>query len=59
MMIRGWWTRLLSKAARKLTSCLGEKLILEAWSHSYDLHIHGFHEHSLDVNEVKESILVV
>ncbi len=55
----GWWTRLLSRAARRLALRLGEKLILEAWSQGYDLHVHGFHEHSLDVREVEESLPVV
>jgi len=53
---RSWWSRLLSKAARKLTLHLGESIILEAWSQGYDLHVHGFHEHSLNVDEVRESL---
>ncbi len=51
-----WWTKLLSKAARKLSRALGNELILEAWSQGYDLHIHGFHEHSLELEEVRESL---
>ncbi len=56
---RSWWTRLLSKAARKLTLHLGENLILEAWSQGYDLHVHGFHEHGLNVDEVRESLPII
>jgi len=55
----GWWTKLLSRAARKLALRLGEKIVLEAWSQGYDLHVHGFHEHSLGVDEVKESLPTV
>jgi len=55
----GWWTRLLSKVARRLSLRLGEGLILEAWSQGYDLHVHGFHEHGLGVEEVRESLPVV
>jgi len=55
----GWWTRLLSRAARRLTLRLGEKLVLEAWLNAYDLHVHGFHEHGLGVDEVRESLPVI
>ena len=55
----GWRTKLLSRAARKLSLRLGEGLILEAWSQGYDLHVHGFHEHGLGVEEVRESLPVV
>ena len=54
-----WWTRLLARAARRLHRRLGEELILEAWSQGYDLHIHGFHEHALAVEDVKDSLPVV
>ncbi len=55
----GWWSKLLSKAARKLALRLGEKLILDAWSQAYDLHVHGFHEHSLGVEEVRQSLPII
>ena len=54
-----WWTKLLARAARRLSRRLGERLILEAWSQGYDLHIHGFHEHSLGVEDVEETLPLV
>lgn len=51
-----WWTRLLSRAARRLARALGEPLILEAWGQAYDLHVHGFHEHALDVEDVEQGL---
>ena len=54
-----WWTKLLSRAARKLARKLNEPIILEAWKSAYDLHIHGFHEHALGIEEVKEDLPVV
>jgi len=54
-----WWTKLLARAARRLSRLLGEDLILEAWSQGYDLHIHGFHEHALDVEDVRSSLPVI
>ncbi|HIP66356.1 MAG TPA: hypothetical protein EYH08_07535, partial [Pyrodictium sp.] len=53
---RGWWSKLLSKAARRLALRLGENLVLVAWLNAYDLHVHGFHEHCLGVDEVRESL---
>ena len=55
----GWWTRLLARAARRLARMLGEPLILDAWSQGYDLHVHGFHEHALSVEDVAETVPVV
>ena len=55
----GWWSRLLARAARRLSRRLSEKLILEAWSQAFDLHVHGFHEHSLGVEDVRETLPVV
>ncbi|AEM39062.1 PaREP1 family protein [Pyrolobus fumarii 1A] len=54
-----WWTKLLSRAARKLSVRLNEPLVLEAWGHAYDLHVHGFHEHALDAENVARSVPVV
>jgi len=54
---RGWWSKLLSKAARRLALRLGENLVLVvAWLNAYDLHVHGFHEHCLGVDEVRGSL---
>lgn len=54
-----WWSKLLGRAARRLSLALGEPLIVEAWSHAYDLHVHGFHEHAYTVEEVRESLPLV
>ncbi len=53
-----WWTKLLSRAARKLSALLNEPLILIAWSQAYDLHVHSFHEHGLDAVSVSSSLPV-
>ena len=49
----GWWTKLLNKAAERLSARLGEKRILDAWTHAYFLHVEGFHEARLDTESVK------
>lgn len=55
----GWWTKLLSRAARRLARRLNKPLILEAWSQGYDLHVHGFHEHALTAEDVAETLPAV
>ncbi len=55
----GWWTRLLARAARRLSSKLGTDLIRVAWEEGYDLHVHGFHEHAFGVEEVRQGVAVV
>ncbi len=55
----GWWTRLLARAAARLSRMLGEELIVRAWSYAYDLHVHGFHEHTYSVEDVKPRVRVV
>jgi len=37
----GWWTRLLNKAAERLSQLLREEKILDAWTHAYYLHVVG------------------
>ncbi len=49
----GWWTKLLARAASRLARRLGNQLIVEAWEAGYNLHVHGFHEHALDVEDVE------
>ncbi len=51
-----WWSRLLSKAARRLTRELGEERIANAWTHAFDLHTWGFHERSLGIEDVKQDV---
>ena len=48
-----WYTRLLSRAAKVLSSKLDEPLINIAWSIAYDLHVWGFHEASLAIDHVR------
>ncbi len=55
----GWWTRLLAKAARRLSIILRSQLIIDAWSQGFDLHVHGFHEHGLSKEDVEISLPVV
>jgi hypothetical protein len=55
----GWWSRLLSRAASRLSRILGDRIVLEAWSEAFDLHVHGFHEHSLEVEDVAERVEVI
>ncbi len=49
----GWWTKLLQRAAARLSELYGEELRL-AWDAAYKLHIEGFHEGRLTINDVKE-----
>ncbi len=51
-----WWTRLLSRAAKTLTTRLNEQIINTAWCVAYDLHVWGFHEAALTVDHVKVSL---
>ncbi len=48
----GWWSRLLARAARRLSRILGAPWIAEAWAEAFDLHVHGFHEHVYSVDDV-------
>ncbi|AEM39657.1 PaREP1 family protein [Pyrolobus fumarii 1A] len=51
-----WWTKLLARAASKLAKIEKNPLILDAWSLAYDAHIHGFHEHSLDPEDIEQRL---
>ncbi len=51
-----WWSRLLSRAARRLTRELGEEGIANAWTHAFDLHTWGFHERSLGIEDVEQDV---
>lgn len=51
-----WWSRLLAKAARRLARESGEARIKDAWAGAYDLHVWGFHEHSLSIEDVNQEI---
>lgn len=50
---RGRWTlRLLDVAAAKLAEKLGRR-VYDDWSHAYFLHVEGFHEARLSIDQVK------
>ena len=55
----GWWSRLLARAASRLARRLREPVILEAWEAGFDLHVHGFHEHALDPEDVEQRLPVI
>jgi hypothetical protein len=50
-----WHTYLLGKASNTLTSKVGD-WILNGWSNAYFLHIWGFHESKLSVNDITSYI---
>jgi len=47
-----WYTYLLSRASKTLTSQLGD-WVSDGWNAAYDLHVWGFHEGKLSVDHVK------
>ncbi|MEM1610718.1 MAG: PaREP1 family protein [Sulfolobales archaeon] len=54
-----WWIKLLSRAAKKLSSQLSEPIISYGWSVGYDLHVWGFHEAALDIDAVKTTLNII
>ena len=54
-----WWSKLLARAASRLSRRLKEPLIVEAWEAAYNLHVHGFHEHALDAEDVGQRLPVI
>lgn len=48
-----WVTRLLNEAADELGNIYGEEL-RDAWSKAYELHVRGFHEEAMTLDEVRE-----
>ncbi len=51
-----WWMHLLSKASRRLSKKYNEDEIYHVWSVAYDLHVWGYHERKLDIEDVKPNI---
>ncbi len=50
---RGRWTlRLLDSAAKRLSEMI-DRRIYDDWDHAYFLHVEGFHEARLDMEQVK------
>jgi hypothetical protein len=50
-----WYTYLLSRASKTLTSQLGD-WVSDGWNAAYDLSVWGFHEGKLSVDHVKVGI---
>ena len=51
-----WSTGLLHSAPPKLSVMLGKKEIAEGWTFAFQLHVQGFHENKLGVDEVKYAL---
>ena len=54
-----WWSKLLAKAAHKLSRLLNNDVIVRAWQAGFDLHVYGFHEEAYTQQEVKNIIPIV
>lgn len=53
---RGRWTaRLLDRAAKALSEIV-DRRIYDDWDHAYFLHVEGFHEMRLDIEQVKNRV---
>lgn len=50
-----WWTKLLAKAARTLSTALNDPEIRYAWEDAYDLHV-WMHETVYGIEHVKTSV---
>ncbi|MFN3805160.1 MAG: PaREP1 family protein [Pyrobaculum sp.] len=50
-----WYTYMLFKAAVTISTSLG-RWVLDGWNSAYSLHVWGFHENKLDVEEVKTAM---
>ncbi|WP_244403827.1 PaREP1 family protein [Pyrolobus fumarii] len=55
----GGWSGLLARAASRLSRVLGEQLVIQAWEAGYNLHVHGFHEHAFDPEDVKQRLPLI
>ena len=51
-----WWTKLLERSARRLARETGEVRIKDTWAGAFALHVWGFHERSLTVEDVNQEI---
>jgi len=51
-----WWSRLLARAAMRLSQELGEGKIEVVWAKASDLHVWGFHERALSVEHIEPQI---
>ncbi len=48
-----WKTGLLDSAALRLSQILNEPLIVDAWDAAFKLHVDGFHEARLDIEQIR------
>lgn len=51
-----WFTWLLDKTARRIAGVLGEYRVKSVWDAAYSLHIWGFHEAKLSVDDIRMDI---
>lgn len=54
-----WWIGVLSRASKHLTKDTGRAEVDEAWVKAFDLHVNGFHENALNVDDVQLAIPVI
>ncbi len=48
-----WFTWLLDKACRRVVKILNEYRVKNVWDSAYSLHVWGFHEAKLDIDDVR------
>jgi hypothetical protein len=51
-----WWSKLLARAAGRLARDLKKKEIEDVWARAFNLHIWGFHECALLVEDAEQNI---
>ncbi|MBS7652255.1 PaREP1 family protein [Candidatus Bathyarchaeota archaeon] len=54
-----WWIELLSKASWKLSKTLRESRIEGVWAIAYEIHVWGFHEAKLSIEDIEGDIQYV
>ena len=58
-MERTWWSKLLARAAHKLSRLLNDDVVLRAWQAAFDIHVYGFHEEIYTQQEVKDAVPII
>jgi len=54
-----WWHGVLSRASKHLAKDTGKKEIDDAWTKAFDLHVNGFHENALNVEDVLPVVPII
>ncbi len=54
-----WWSKLLARAAHKLSKLLNNDIIVRAWQAGFELHVYGFHEEAYTQQEIKDVIPII